>query len=173
MKALTIRQPWAWAIAEGHKRIETRSRRTHFRGEIAIHAAKRWDWEVEPYVFAALIQLRIPPTTTDAGYKALSTMRQTAGHVVATAELVDCFEITGEEELSSTELELGDFTPGRFGWKLANVRPVSPTYAATGKLGFWEWEDPRAKCVECGVELGWDSDVNDGSVEVCEECFIR
>jgi len=37
--AITIRQPWAWAIAEGLKSIENRVWRTRFRGPIYIHAA--------------------------------------------------------------------------------------------------------------------------------------
>lgn len=38
MRALTIRQPWATLIARGEKTIETRSWRTSYRGEVAIHA---------------------------------------------------------------------------------------------------------------------------------------
>lgn len=41
MKAITVRQPWAWAILYAGKNIENRSWRTHIRGPIAIHAAKR------------------------------------------------------------------------------------------------------------------------------------
>lgn len=41
MKAITIRQPWAWAICRRGKRIENRSRDWKYRGEIAIHASKR------------------------------------------------------------------------------------------------------------------------------------
>ena len=40
MKALSIRQPWAWLIVNGHKDIENRQWRTHFRGKIYVHAAK-------------------------------------------------------------------------------------------------------------------------------------
>jgi len=40
MKALSIRQPWAWMIANGHKDVENRTWNTHFRGEFLIHAAK-------------------------------------------------------------------------------------------------------------------------------------
>ncbi|MCP4687042.1 MAG: ASCH domain-containing protein, partial [Desulfobacterales bacterium] len=51
MKALSIRQPWAWLIANGYKDIENRSWRTSFRGEFLIHAGKKfdgagWDWAV-------------------------------------------------------------------------------------------------------------------------------
>ena len=38
MKALTIIQPWATLLAAGKKRIETRSWKTNYRGEILIHA---------------------------------------------------------------------------------------------------------------------------------------
>ncbi len=48
MKALSILQPWAWAIAAGFKDIENRSWRhgnpgLHFRGPVLIHAGKGWD----------------------------------------------------------------------------------------------------------------------------------
>ena len=38
MKALTVLQPWAWAIIHGPKRIENRTWRTNYRGPLAIHA---------------------------------------------------------------------------------------------------------------------------------------
>lgn len=43
MKALTIRQPWAWAIMAGLKDVENRSWPTKVRGEILIHAAGKTD----------------------------------------------------------------------------------------------------------------------------------
>lgn len=41
MKALSIRQPWAWLVVNGHKDIENRSWRTTFRGRVLIHAGKQ------------------------------------------------------------------------------------------------------------------------------------
>lgn len=41
MKALSLWQPWATLMAERYKRIETRSWPTKYRGELAIHAAKK------------------------------------------------------------------------------------------------------------------------------------
>lgn len=38
MKALTVLQPWAWAIIHGPKRIENRTWFTRYRGPLAIHA---------------------------------------------------------------------------------------------------------------------------------------
>ena len=40
MKALSIRQPWAWLIVHGGKDIENRSWHTKFRGRFLVHAAK-------------------------------------------------------------------------------------------------------------------------------------
>lgn len=38
MRAITVQQPWAWAIAERHKPIENRGQNVTYRGEVAIHA---------------------------------------------------------------------------------------------------------------------------------------
>src|SRR5262245_48609820 len=40
--ALTVRQPWAWAIIHGGKLIENRTTRIHYTGPVAIHAATSW-----------------------------------------------------------------------------------------------------------------------------------
>lgn len=37
-KALSIKQPWAWAIIEGFKDVENRSWPTSYRGPLFIHA---------------------------------------------------------------------------------------------------------------------------------------
>ena len=41
VRALSLRQPWASLIADGHKTIETRTWRTNYRGALAIHASAR------------------------------------------------------------------------------------------------------------------------------------
>jgi hypothetical protein len=43
MLAVSVRQPWAWAIARGHKAVENRDWDTRFRGALAIHASLRVD----------------------------------------------------------------------------------------------------------------------------------
>lgn len=40
MKLLSLRQPWAWAVMHGGKRIENRKWNTNYRGQVAIHASK-------------------------------------------------------------------------------------------------------------------------------------
>lgn len=41
MKALSIRQPWAWLIVQGHKKIENRTWDTKKRGRFLIHASSK------------------------------------------------------------------------------------------------------------------------------------
>src|SRR5262245_61800575 len=45
LKALTIRQPWAWAIIHAGKDIENRSWNTRLRGTIAVHAGFNYERE--------------------------------------------------------------------------------------------------------------------------------
>lgn len=40
MKAISIRQPWAWLIVNGFKDIENRTWDTKYRGMVLIHASK-------------------------------------------------------------------------------------------------------------------------------------
>lgn len=45
MKALSIKQPWAWLIVAKGKNIENRSWKTEYRGRFFIHASLSFDWE--------------------------------------------------------------------------------------------------------------------------------
>jgi hypothetical protein len=41
VKALTVQQPWAWAIVHGGKDVENRTQAWSYRGPLAIHAGAR------------------------------------------------------------------------------------------------------------------------------------
>ena len=41
MRALSIRQPWAWLVVNGYKDIENRTWTSPFRGRIYVHAGRR------------------------------------------------------------------------------------------------------------------------------------
>src|SRR5664280_3664302 len=42
VRILSVQQPWAWAIVEGHKRVENRTWTTPYRGPVLIHEEVRW-----------------------------------------------------------------------------------------------------------------------------------
>jgi hypothetical protein len=47
MKALSVRQPWAWLIVNGYKDVENRTWSTEYRGPLLIHAGWHLDPEIE------------------------------------------------------------------------------------------------------------------------------
>lgn len=60
--ALSIRQPWAWAVASGIKDVENRVWTTRYRGVVLIHAGLR----VDPAGLEIMRRRRVkmPPTLT-------------------------------------------------------------------------------------------------------------
>jgi hypothetical protein len=62
MKALTIRQPWAWLIVAGLKPVENRKWSTTHRGPLLIHAGLKhdptpefWHRDTEKFAYGAII----------------------------------------------------------------------------------------------------------------------
>lgn len=136
MKAITLWQPWATLIAIGAKRFETRSWGTRYRGPLAIHAAKR------PAVLGEC-NLDIRGALVRGGYGGLSSLPY--GCIVCTVDLIACYNV-GEVRflglLTDIEEQFGDYSPGRFAWRLDNVRQVD-NIPARGSQGFWNWAVPE------------------------------
>jgi len=130
MRALSLTQPWATAVARELKRWETRSWPTHFRGEVCIHAAKGFPgWAKE---FAREENLTDLPL----------------GAIVCVATLTECRQTTPLllSELSEQEQKWGDYAPGRYAFKLENIRALTRPVWARGALGIWAvgWDDGNA-----------------------------
>lgn len=64
MRALTVRQPWAWLIVNGHKDVENRARAYSYRGRFAVHAglARDDDADARARRAAAKRGIIIPPS---------------------------------------------------------------------------------------------------------------
>ncbi|MBN1663410.1 MAG: ASCH domain-containing protein [Deltaproteobacteria bacterium] len=45
MKALSVRNPWAWLIVHGIKDVENRNWASNYRGQLLIHASMTWDYD--------------------------------------------------------------------------------------------------------------------------------
>jgi hypothetical protein len=67
MKALSIRQPWAWLIVHGHKDIENRTWTTTFRGRFLVHAGRTFDPEGYRWVRRELSIEMPEPAAFDRG----------------------------------------------------------------------------------------------------------
>lgn len=117
MRALSIRQPWAWLIVHGHKGIENRNWATRYRGPIAIHASKgmtRDEYE-EANSLAKSLGVELPE---------LKSLER--GGIVGHANIVDC--------VSESD---SDWFFGKYGFVLAAARPVQ-FQPLKGRLGFFE-----------------------------------
>ncbi|MDR5765003.1 ASCH domain-containing protein [Caballeronia sp. LZ028] len=124
MKALSIRQPWAWLIVNGHKDIENRTWPTRFRGRVLVHASKgmtRAEYE-DVSAFAEGLQL---PARDDLE----------RGGIVGVATIADC--IPSERRTSIWHME------GQFGFQIANARAL-PFVECKGALGFFNVPDDVA-----------------------------
>ena len=138
MKALTLTQPWASLVILGGKRWETRGWSTAYRGPLAIHAAK--GWTRDDIEFAVDLQVRgILPVDPESPAWALQPMPR--GAVLGTVELLSVHR-SEQMHPSPLEAELGDYSPGRWVWVLANPMPFPEPIPARGALGLWEWERP-------------------------------
>lgn len=156
MKALTIWQPWATCIAVGLKKNETRSWCTSYRGPIALHAAKKNDpllrglWldmnsrmaEIGHYDFVREINKQSIwyIEYRDDAREIICDLE--FGAIVATANLVDCIQITPEylATLSPREIVLGDYTLGRYAWVMENVCMLQEPIYCTGYQSLWNTE---------------------------------
>lgn len=111
--ALSIQQPWAWAIVHGGKTIENRTWRTRFRGRFLIHAGQRFDSDGEGFILAKCPHL--------PGRDQLPR-----GGIVGVAELVGCVTRSDSEWFF-----------GPIGFILRNARPL-PFVPCRGQLGIFE-----------------------------------
>jgi hypothetical protein len=134
MKALTIRQPWAWAIARGYKPIENRVWNTNYRGPLAVHAALRWD---EPAVDAVRFvrDLAREQGSTLPERLADDLPMSGTGCVVAVAELVGVCCVA----LDGAPCDCGPWAmPGQHHWRLTHVQPLAESLPMRGRLGLWD-----------------------------------
>lgn len=132
MRAISLWQPWASAMALGLKHIETRHWTTSYRGHVAIHAAKRWTreererWEMECRANSAL-----PKTIPLGAIVATGTLV----NVVHTEALIDTGRVTCREE------SLGNFGPGRYGWIFEDIIALPEPISFKGAQGFFNVPD--------------------------------
>lgn len=120
MKALSIRQPWAWLILHAGKDIENRSRHWNFRGKLYVHAAK--GMTRDEYLAAEILIASIEPDTIQL--PPFEDLQR--GGLVGTVEVADCVQ--------SSE---SPWFNGPFGLVLKNPTPI-PFVPFKGALGLFD-----------------------------------
>lgn len=115
MKALSVRQPWAWLIVHGHKPVENRTWPTSHRGDTLIHAGLEFDAEGLQSVLHAFPELQ--PLLPD---------QYELGGIVGRAQLIACV----------TQHPARWFT-GPYGFVMHDPKPM-PLVKLRGQLGFFD-----------------------------------
>ena len=131
MKVISLTEPFATQIKEKKKRIETRSWKTWYRGELYIHASstrvpKEWKENKE---LMNLVQEEL-----------------TFGKIICKCHLVDCIEMTEEwidkiKKENKEEYICGIYEKGRYAWILEKIEPLEEPITVKGHLGIWNYEE--------------------------------
>jgi len=122
MQALSINQPWAWLIVNGHKAVENRDWNTRYRGEFLIHAGKKFDDDCFLFLENEEMDIDLPPFT-----------ELQMGGIVGKARLINTVHIN-DKHLLSAEDKLWFF--GEYGFMLDSAEPL-PFKPCKGALGFF------------------------------------
>ncbi|MBV4496412.1 ASCH domain-containing protein [Pseudomonas sp. SWRI12] len=125
MKALSIRQPWAWLIIHGGKDVENRSRHTKLRGRFLVHASK--GMTRAEYVEALEVGVKGADIEVLRNFPMFEDLQR--GGIVGSVELVD--------SLDSSD------SPWYMGQKALLLREPKPLpfTPLKGRLGFFEVPD--------------------------------
>jgi len=113
MKALSIQQPWAWAILNAGKDIENRRWYTSVRGRVLIHAGKKYDIDGRDFLESLEI---IAPEAEEIEM----------GGIVGSVSIDDCVQNSGSRWF---------FGPYGFLLRDPAIVPFKPY---RGQLGFFE-----------------------------------
>lgn len=125
-RVLTLRQPWAWLVAEGYKHIENRKWSTKFRGDFLIHAASDMtnsEWRL------------VSDFAADRGVIVPKRDELHFGVLLAVATLVDVLmpdvDVNGSETWH---------LPGQYGFVLEGIAPLARRVPCKGHLNFWRFK---------------------------------
>ncbi len=127
--ALSVRQPWAWAIIHGGKDVENRGWKQPnpglaFRGRVAIHASTTLSRAEYESARAAMARIGVEcPDAASLG----------RGGIVGTVEVVDVVRKSAHAAFASP------WFFGPVGLVLRDARPCRFVPAA-GALGFFKWQ---------------------------------
>lgn len=131
MKAICIRQPFAWLVFHG-KPVENRIRRSKHRGPLVIIASKgmaRKEYEGAKLFVAGFdrdLAARIPPR-----------QKLVFGAALGTVQMVDC-----------VEAHPSPFFCGPWGHVYENAKLFpEPIPVERGQLGIFEWDRKGALCL--------------------------
>lgn len=119
VRVLSVKQPFAWAIIEGRKRVENRLWTTNYRGPVLIHAGVTVCGQVEFDGLKDTFRLVAP---SRAGID--------RGCIVGVVELVDVVTRKNAKRF-------GRWFQGRYGWVFRDPVALRKPVKLKGQLGLY------------------------------------
>lgn len=148
MKVISLLQPWASLVVAGHKKIETRSWNTKYRGELLIHASKKFDKSQKALCFTKFFEHHLADVVDDLPLGAIIG-RVKLIDTISTYQIGDKFgqglsiyRPPLEFNLTERERAYGDYSPNRYGWLFYEPVTFQTAIPAKGSLSLWEWQVP-------------------------------
>ena len=126
MKAITVRQPYAWLIINGRKNIENRDWYSAYKGQIAIHAAQGMGRD--EYADALDFVRSFDPALARRIPQPECLVR---GCVIGTVLQTGCVKD-----------HPSPWFQGVWGHVYAEARELVVPIPVRGALGIWEWQVP-------------------------------
>ena len=126
MMALSVRQPYAFAIVMGFKPVENRVWETPYRGSVLIHAGKK---EERDDIYAVVAQIARQTQTGRTETLELYKRMRARGAIVGRADVVAC-----------TSAMDSPWFQGPYGFLLENAEWCEPI-PCKGMLGFFDIPD--------------------------------
>lgn len=133
MKALTIKNPWPILIALGIKDIENRSKRTNYRGRIAIHTSAK---STDLNVMSLLDQRDLLMSISHDLYMRILCHPGWESAIIGEVDIIDCVKNHPSVWADKTALGEKDI----WNWVLANpVLYDQPILNVKGAQSFWNY----------------------------------
>lgn len=133
MKVLSLLQPWASLVVMGMKKVETRSWRSAYRGELLIHASSGKKGGIlitEPPFKKHISDFHYLPFSAIIGKVILED--------IMPVEALD-FSDAHLNLLTLEEKAFGDYTKGRYAWLLLEPVEFKKPILIKGSLGIWSY----------------------------------
>ena len=134
MRALSIRQPWAFAVVVGAKTVENRTWSSTYVGPLAIHASQREDREAVRDVLR-LIYGQLRPRFDMERLHQLYEEYKRPGCVVGQVDMTGC---TRGGDTGVWDEAMVRWFEGPFGFVFENARIAAQPIPFRGRLGLWE-----------------------------------
>lgn len=141
VKALSLWEPWASLVGTGAKTFETRSWSTRYRGPLLICSAKRRDRSSLELLKLPVFQVGLAPLLGDDRTPDMKVEIGDLrfGEAVTLVNLVDCIPMSMlPRGAILNEVPFGDYTLGRFAWRMEELRPLARGFAIKGMQGLFE-----------------------------------